>query len=69
MLLDGDVILGVAERQDVRMLDVFEFQAFVQSITPGATVHFQILRQGQVMRVPVTLDPGRSSPTRSSSSG
>ena len=57
MLLDGDVILGVNERQDVRMLGVFEFQAVVQSIPPGATVNFQILRQGQVIRVPIKLDP------------
>jgi hypothetical protein len=57
MLLDGDVILGVTERQDIRMLGVFEFQTVVQSILPGDTVHFQILRQGQVIRVPITLDP------------
>jgi hypothetical protein len=57
MLLDGDVILGVHERQDVRMLGVFEFQTVIQGVPPGATVHFQILRQGQVIRVPVTLDP------------
>ena len=57
MLLDGDVILGVAERPDVRMLGVYEFQMVVKSITPGTTVHFQVLRQGQVQRVPVTLDP------------
>jgi len=57
MLLDGDVILGVSEKQEVRMLGVFEFQTIVQSIAPGDTVHFQILRQGQVIHVPVTLDP------------
>src|SRR5688572_9419434 len=57
MLLDGDVILGVSERPDVRMLGVYEFQMVVKSITPGTTVHFQVLRQGQVQRVPVTLDP------------
>ena len=57
MLLDGDVILGVAERPDVRMLGVYEFQMVVKSITPGTTVHFQVMRQGQVTRVPVTLDP------------
>jgi hypothetical protein len=57
MLLDGDVILGLAERQDARMVDPFDFAAVIQSINPGTTVHFQILRQGQVVRVPVTLDP------------
>ena len=57
MLLDGDVVLGVAERPDVRLLGVNEFQMVVRQITPGTTVHFQVMRQGQVMRVPVTLDP------------
>ena len=56
MLLDGDVILGVVERQDVRLQSVTDFQELVQSITPGSTVHFQVLRQGQVARIPVTLD-------------
>jgi len=57
MLLDGDVVLGVAERPDVPRLDVSQFQMIVRQITPGTTVHFQVMRQGQVMRVPVTLDP------------
>ena len=57
MLLDGDVVLGVTERPDVRTLDVNQFQMVVRQITPGTTVHFQVMRQGQVIRVPVTLDP------------
>ena len=57
MLLDGDVILGIAERPNFRAPDVFEFAAVVQSFAPGTTVHFQILRQGQVIRLPVKLDP------------
>ena len=57
MLLDGDVVLGVAERPEVRSMGVNDFQLVVRQITPGTTVHFQVMRQGQVMRVPVTLDP------------
>jgi hypothetical protein len=57
MLLDGDVILGVVERPDVRTLGMYEFQMVVKSITPGTAVHFQVMRQGQVIRVPVAPDP------------
>jgi len=57
MLLDGDVVLGVVERPDVRTLGMYEFQMVVKSVTPGTTIHFQILRQGQVIRVPVAPDP------------
>jgi hypothetical protein len=57
MLLDGDVILGVVERPDVRTLGMYEFQMVVKSVTPGTTIHFQVMRQGQVIRVPVAPDP------------
>lgn len=57
MLLDGDVILGIVERPDVRTMGMYEFQMVVKSVTPGTTIHFQIMRQGQVIRVPVTPDP------------
>jgi hypothetical protein len=29
----------------------------VKAAGAGKTVHFQVLRQGQIIRVPVTLDP------------
>jgi hypothetical protein len=57
MLLDGDVVLGVVERPDVRTLGMYEFQMVVKSVTPGTTIHFQVMRQGQVIRVPVAPDP------------
>jgi hypothetical protein len=57
MLVDGDVILGVVERPDVRTLGMYEFQMVVKSVTPGTTIHFQVMRQGQVIRVPVAPDP------------
>ena len=57
MLVDGDVILGVVERPDVRTLGMYEFQMVVKGVTPGTTIHFQVMRQGQVVRVPVAPDP------------
>jgi hypothetical protein len=57
MLVDGDVVLGVVERPDVRTLGMYEFQMVVKSVSPGTTIHFQVMRQGQVVRVPVAPDP------------
>jgi hypothetical protein len=57
MLVDGDVILGVVERPDVRTLGMYEFQMVVKGVNPGTTIHFQVMRQGQVVRVPVAPDP------------
>ena len=57
MLLDGDVVLGIVERPDVRTLGMYEFQILVKQVPPGQTIHFQVLRQGQVLRVPVAPDP------------
>ena len=57
MLADGDVILGVVERPDVRTLGMYEFQMVVKGVSPGTTIHFQVMRQGQVIRVPVAPDP------------
>lgn len=57
MLVDGDVVLGVVERPDVRAMGTDEFQFIVRSVTPGTTIHFQVIRQGQIVRVPVAPDP------------
>lgn len=57
MLVDGDVILGIVERPDVRTMGTYEFTNVIKSITPGSTVHLQVMRQGQIMRVPVAPDP------------
>ena len=57
MLLDGDVVLGIVERPDVRTLGMYEFQILVKQVAPGQTIHFQVLRQGQVVRVPIAPDP------------
>ena len=57
MLLDGDVILGIVERPEVRTLGTYEFTLLVKQVPPGQTIHFQVLRQGQVVRVPIAPDP------------
>jgi len=57
MLQDGDVILGVVERPEVRMMSMQDFQVVVRQVSPGTTIHFQVLRQGQVIRVPIAPDP------------
>ena len=57
MLLDGDVVLGIVERPDVRALGTYEFTMVVKAVTPGTTIHFQVMRQGQVIRVPIAPDP------------
>jgi hypothetical protein len=57
MLLDGDVVLGIVERPDVRTLGMYEFLMLVKAVPPGQTIHFQVLRQGQVIRVPIAPDP------------
>lgn len=57
MFVDGDVVLGVVERPDVRAMGTDEFQFIVRSVTPGTTIHFQVMRQGQIVRVPVAPDP------------
>jgi hypothetical protein len=55
--LDGDVILGIVERPSVPMHEPLEFTNAVKFMGAGETVHFQVLRQGQVIRVAITLDP------------
>ena len=56
-LQDGDVILSMVEHADLQFRVASQFSLVVRSVGAGKTVHFQILRQGQIVRVPVTLDP------------
>ena len=56
-LEDGDVLLGIEEHPGVRLRDSRDLSSTVQAAGAGQTLHFQILRQGQVVRVPVKLDP------------
>lgn len=56
MLLDGDVVLNIVERPVVA-LRLLEFSAIVRETRPGETIHFELLRQGQVIQVPITPGP------------
>jgi hypothetical protein len=55
-LQDGDVILSMVEQADLQIRVALQFTQVVKSAGAGKTVHFQILRQGQIVVVPVTLD-------------
>ena len=56
-LLDGDVVLGIVERPGEPVRNPSEMREKVTGFKAGETIHFQLLRQGQVIQVPVTLDP------------
>lgn len=56
MLRDGDVILGIVERPRVQFTTTDDFRAVVRDTGPGQTIHFQVLRLGRIIRVPITLD-------------
>ena len=57
MLRDGDVILGILEHPQKQIHSGSDLTTILSTFTVGQTVHLQVLRQGQVMRVPVQLDP------------
>jgi PDZ domain len=56
-LRPGDVILAINERPDVKIEGYEIFADTVKSFPAGQTIHLNVLRQGQVIRVAVTLDP------------
>jgi hypothetical protein len=58
MFQDGDVVLGIAAgRRHLPIRTPLEMKTHVQQYGAGQTVLFEVLRQGQVQRVPITLDP------------
>ena len=58
MLRDGDVILTIAELQErLPLIGSDEFSMAVRDLGPGRLVQFEVLREGQVVRIPITLDP------------
>ena len=61
MLQDGDLILSILDHSEVSIQDARAFAAIVKDMGAGATVHFLILRHGQIIRVAVKLDPRPSS--------
>lgn len=54
-LQDGDIILGIVERPSAQFRNPSEFSTAVRLMGPGQLLHFQVLRQGQVIRIPITL--------------
>jgi hypothetical protein len=54
---DGDVILSILDRPDVLIGDLTTFMEAVKDMKAGDTVHFLILRHGQIIRVAVKLAP------------
>ena len=57
MLQDGDVILGIVEQPDAKIIGTIEFGLAVRRVPPGETIHFEVLRQGRVVQVPIRPDP------------
>ena len=57
MLRDGDLILTIVDRPDTPLQDSAEFALAVRQFKAGDMIHFQVLRQGEVIVVSVKLDP------------
>jgi len=55
MLLDGDLILGTSDPPQV-FNSAEDLRLAISSVDPGTVVHLQVLRHGQVVRVPLKLD-------------
>jgi len=55
MLRDGDIILGTSEPAQV-FNSPSDLQFAIAGLEPGSVVRLQVLRQGQLMEVRVTLD-------------
>lgn len=56
-LRDGDIIFGIAERPELRLVNATEFSTVVRGMGGGCVVHFLLLRQGRVKTVTAVLDP------------
>jgi hypothetical protein len=57
VLQNGDVILGIAERPKIQFRGAADFSLAVRALGSGEKVHFDVLRQGQVIRVEIILGP------------
>jgi hypothetical protein len=56
MLLDGDVIVGIVERPNLRIRGPTDLIQSIAGHRAGETIHLRIVRGMQVLDVPVTLD-------------
>lgn len=57
VLRDGDVVLGIEEFPNTPLRRPQDFATAVRDKGAGTQLHFQVLRQGQVIRLAVKLDP------------
>jgi len=57
VLQNGDVILGIAERPKIQFRGATDFSLAIRALGAGEKVHFDVLRQGQVIRVEIILGP------------
>jgi C-terminal processing protease CtpA/Prc len=55
-LRNGDLIVGIDDSPKQGFIDALTFRDAVMSHPAGSTVHFQVLRRGQILEVPITLD-------------
>ena len=55
-LRNGDVVLGIVEHPELRVAGQVEFMEAIRQLGPGKSVHFEVLRDGQVIKVGITLD-------------
>jgi hypothetical protein len=56
-LQNGDVILGIVERPKLQFHGANDFSFAIRALGAGQKVHFDVLRQGQVLRLEVILGP------------
>jgi hypothetical protein len=56
MLRDGDVILSVTEESRIELKTPDQLIEALKSVRPGQTITFEVVRQGQIVNVPITLD-------------
>jgi len=57
VLQNGDVILDIVERPKVQFRGAAEFSLAIRALGAGEKVHFDVLRQGQVIRLEIILGP------------
>ncbi len=55
-LSDGDIVLAAEELPESRLRGPGDLAAVIRAGRAGSTVHLSVLRQGQVIRVPIRLD-------------
>jgi hypothetical protein len=54
-LLPGDIVLQIEERPSLEVTDAEALRLFRLAQPPGTTIHLRVLREGEVVRVPLTL--------------